>query len=279
MMTDPSRNPDETIGDPSLVGRPILITGGSRGIGREVALALLEAGARVAIVGMSASAPMDETIRKAQALGASQRFLPLIADLRQPQECERIVQKTLDAFGSLDVLMNNAGIPLIDSGAPFWEVGSLDWMRMVDTNINGVYLVTRCLVPHMIARGRGKIINISSGEAMMVRKNASPYGPSKAFLDAASRIWAQDLAATGVTVNVLHPGGGVETEASLALSAAGGKKLPASVMRAPMLWLCSELSDGHTGERFNAKLWDENLPLDQRVAAARESEGLTPRIL
>jgi 3-oxoacyl-[acyl-carrier protein] reductase len=264
--------------DESLSGRPILITGGSRGIGREMALALLEAGARVAIVGRSASPQMDETIHKVEALGALQRFLPLTADLRQPEECERIVRKAVEAFGSLDVLVNNAGIPLNDSGAPFWTVDPADWLRTIDTNINGVYFMTRCVAPHMIVRNRGKIINISSGETKMVRKNGSPYGPSKAFLDAASRTWAEELAEKGVTVNVLHPGGGVDTEASSGQAVSSGK-LPASVMRAPTLWLCSDLSDGHTGERFNAKLWDENLSLTQRVAAARESQGLPPRIL
>ena len=105
----------------------------------------------------------------------------------------------------------------------------------------------------------------------MVRKNFSPYGPSKAFLEAASRIWAQDLAGTGVTVNVLLPGGAVDTAADVTGVPTPGRTFqPASVMVPPILWLASDESNAHTGERFVASRWDESLPLAERIAAARD---------
>lgn len=229
-----------------------MITGGTRGLGREMALVLLEAGAKVAIVGTAASTQMEETVRRVNALGASKRFLPVLADLRRPEQCERVCKETLDAFGFLEVLINNAGIPLMAPGPSFWTIDPSDWLRTVDTNINGVFFVTRGVVPQMIVRGHGKIINISSGENMMVRKNASPYGPSKAFLEAATSIWSQELTGTGVTVNVLHPGGGIDTAADLS-GMPPSKKLPPSITRAPTLWLCSNLSDGYTGGKRHPK--------------------------
>ena len=114
----------------------------------------------------------------------------------------------------------------------------------------------------------------------MVRKLFAPYGPSKAFLEAASRIWAQELAGTGVTVNVLLPGGAVDTAADVTGMPTPGRTFqPATVMAAPILWLASDLSNGHTGERFVAGLWDEKLPLAERIIAARQSGAKEPQIM
>jgi 3-oxoacyl-[acyl-carrier protein] reductase len=132
----------------------------------------------------------------------------------------------------------------------------------------------------MLARRRGKIVNISTSDRTLVRKQGSPYGPSKAFVEAASRIWAQDLEGTGVTVNVLLPGGAFDNSRPDAPDAPpGGATLPASIMRAPAVWLASDLSDGHTGERFIAKSWNEDLPLPERIAAARDQGVALPRIM
>jgi 3-oxoacyl-[acyl-carrier protein] reductase len=140
--------------------------------------------------------------------------------------------------------------------------------------------MTRSVVPAMMARGFGKIINISANERTMVRKNLSPYGPSKAFLEACSRIWAQDLSGTGVTVNVLLPGGVVDTAADVSGVAAEGKSfLPASVMVLPLLWLASDESNAHNGERFIANLWDDSLPLAARIERARQDRVDVPRIM
>ena len=113
----------------------------------------------------------------------------------------------------------------------------------------------------------------------MVRKRFSPYGPSKAFLEAATRSWAQELEGTGVTANVLLPGGAVDTAADVGRPTPGRPFLPASVMVPPMLWLASDASDGYSGLRFNAKLWNESLPIAQRLLTANQAAGGEPQIL
>jgi 3-oxoacyl-[acyl-carrier protein] reductase len=124
----------------------------------------------------------------------------------------------------------------------------------------------------MVARGQGKIINISTSERTMVRPCFSPYGPSKAFVEACSRIWAGELKGTGVSVNVLSPGGAVDTAADVTgVQTAGKAFLPASVMIAPVAWLSSTASDEINGDRFVANLWRDDLPLHERIAAARQN--------
>src|SRR5262249_37848779 len=154
---------------------------------------------------------------------------------------------------------------------PFWKVDSDAWLAMVETNVNGVYLMTRAVVPTMLDHGFGKIINVSTNRRTMARAGGSPYGPSKAFVEAASRVWAQDLDGTGVTVNVLLPGGPIDTRLDAPRDPPpGSSTLSVSVIRGPALWLASDESNGHTAQRFIARLWNETLPLAERIAAARE---------
>jgi 3-oxoacyl-[acyl-carrier protein] reductase len=257
---------------PSIVGRTVIVTGGSRGLGRAMVLGLARAGARVAIVARGPSAQLDETFAQLDALGARSHAISALGDLRDPSACDRIVSDVLAAFGKIEVLVNNAGIPHAGPGAPFWHVDVDEWRRISHTNTDAAFLITRSVAPSMIAQGFGKIVNISASDRTMVRKHLSPYGPSKAFLEACSRIWAQDLAGTGVTLNVLQPGGAVDTAADVTGVATHGKNfLPASVMVPPLLWLVSDESNAHHGERYVASQWDDSLPLAARIEAARQS--------
>jgi NAD(P)-dependent dehydrogenase (short-subunit alcohol dehydrogenase family) len=263
-----------------LAGRHIMVTGGSRGLGRVMTLALAQAGARVTAVASRPSPQLDETLARARALGAGDRVVTLIGDLRQWGDCQRLHDQAAERFGPVQVLVNNAGVPMSGPGEPFWRADVEEWQRMVRTNVDGMFLLTRSVAPTMVRRGFGKIVNISTGAATMTRRQFSPYGPSKAFLDAATRIWAQDLAGTGVTANVLLPGGAVDTAADVAGHATSGRQfLPASIMGPPMLWLASDQSNGHTGLRVNAKLWDDSLPIGERLAAANQAIGAEPHIL
>lgn len=234
-------------------------------------LALMRAGARTAIVATRDSAHLQETLRRAAELdGAPSPFVAL-GDLTRPDDCERMGAEIVAALGGVEGLVNNAGVPNVGPGAPFWTVGAADWLRMSHANTDGVFFLTKALVPHMIARGFGRIVNISTSERTLVRKHLAPYGPTKAFVEAASLIFAQDLVGSGVTVNVLAPGGAVDTQADVTGVATAGKAfLSADVMNAPLLWLLSDRSNGHTGERFVANLWNEALPMAERVAAARQ---------
>jgi 3-oxoacyl-[acyl-carrier protein] reductase len=115
----------------------------------------------------------------------------------------------------------------------------------------------------------------------MQRRNNSPYGVTKAAIEAETLIWAQELAGTGVTVNSLIPGGAADTgfvheSSRKELAAMGRSLLPPSVMVAPILWLASRLSDGVTGTRFVGKLWDDALPPNEAAQKAREAPVLLP---
>src|SRR5262245_5673764 len=257
---------------PSIAGRTVIVTGGSRGLGRAMVLGLARAGARVAIVAHGPSAQLDETFAQLDLLGARSQVISALGDLRDPPVSDRIVSDVLGAFGKIEVLVNNAGVPHTGPGTPFWRVDVDKWRHISHTNTDAVFLVTRSVVPSMIAQGFGKIINISTSDHTMVRKHLSPYGPSKAFLEACSRIWVQDLIGTGVTLNVLQPGGSVDTAADVTGVAAQGKNfVPASVMVSPLLWLASDESNSHNGERFAARLWDDSLPLAARIEGARQA--------
>ena len=268
-----------TFSHPSLEGRCVVVTGGSRGLGRAMTLALMQAGANVAIVATGDSAPLRETIAQAEAFACGQPLV-VLGDLRDPRDCARMADELTEGLGRVDAIINNAGVPNIGPGAPFWEIDADYWLRMSHSNMDGIFFLTKELVPSMISRGFGRIANISTGDRTMVRKNFAPYGPSKAFVEAASRIFAQDLEGTGVTVNVLLPGGAVDTIADVTGQSTTGKVfLPPGVMNAPLLWLMSDLSNGHTGKRFICSLWDETLPIHDRIVKARQCGVDAPVIM
>ncbi|MFY9210924.1 MAG: SDR family oxidoreductase [Aestuariivita sp.] len=264
---------------PSLKGRVILVTGGSRGLGREMALALAEAGAKLAITGSQPSAALDQT---RDAIG--ENAIALVADVTNADAAAQAVAQTVAAFGRLDVLINNAGLGMRvisetfnTVATRFWEAEPDAWRRIVETNVNGPFLMAQAAVPQMLAQGFGKIINISTSDQTMIRRGYAPYGPTKAFLEAASRVWAEDLKGTGVDVNVLLPGGATDTDLlppAPDKKGADGNLLSPDIMRAPALWLSSDVSNGITGARYIARLWQDAQP-----DAARDDQGEKPRIM
>jgi 3-oxoacyl-[acyl-carrier protein] reductase len=198
------------------------------------------------------------------------------------------VDTTTDAFGALHVLVNNAAMGQVHlekspstKSLRFWEADPEIWQQVVTTNVNGTFLMARTAVPHMLAAGFGRIVNITTSLATMQRRNNSPYGVTKAAIEAETLIWAQELTGTGVTVNSLIPGGAADTEfvheaSRKELTAMGRTLLPPAVMVPPMLWLASRLSDGITGARFVGKLWDDALPPGEAATRAREAPVLLP---
>ncbi len=270
-----------------LDGRVVLVTGGSRGLGREMALALAEAGAIVAITGRAASSALSDTLHDLRRLSpASEAF---VCDVSDASACAELVDKVIARFGRLDALVNNAGLGMrlisetfTREPARFWETRSEDWCAIIDTNLNGAFHMARAAARHMVAQGEGQIVNISTSAQTMVRTGYAPYGPSKAALEAASRIWAQDLDGTGVTVNVYLPGGASDTDlipGGAGRTGADGNLLPASIMRRGIVWLCSPLAGNVTGSRFIARLWDETLPPADAAEAARSTPCGVPAIL
>lgn len=267
--------------DGVLAGKVALVTGGCRGMGREMAIAFARAGA--AGVGVMAAPGSDETeadikaeidavVAEIEAAGG--KALGILGDVGKWADCRRAVDDTIAAFSGLDILVNNAGKSgrYVGTGGrrriPFYEADTAGYCEVMETNVNGPFLMARAAAPHMIKAGWGRIINISKNVDAMHRALNSPYGPSKAALEAATLVWAEDLVGTGVTVNSLGPGGSVNTKfGSGHLPGAG---MEPDVIVPPALWLASEASDGVTGCRYIAKHWDAALDPDQAAEGCRE---------
>lgn len=260
-----------------LEGKIAIVTGGGRGIGRAIAEALARAGARVTI---TAARMGDELEAAAKAIGDG-RVLALKADVRDESDCRRVVDETVKRFGGLHILVNNAGRGyrfILEANAhlpeserlKFWNTPTELWRTIIDTNVHGPFLMAKAAVPHMLKGGYGRIINIGATFNTMSKGGNAPYGISKTTIEPATKIWSQDLAGTGVTVNTLMPGGATQTGMATPLSGTGGKKLlDPAIMGPPAVWLASREADAVTGARVDAKSWDASLPGAQAFAKAK----------
>jgi 3-oxoacyl-[acyl-carrier protein] reductase len=258
-----------------LDGMVAVVTGASRGLGRSMACALAAAGAKVLL----ASPETDLLTQAAEEINARHgagSALALTTDITARADCERALAECLLHFGALHVLVNNARFHYL-TRLPFWEIDAERWQHCVRVNLMGTFLLSHVVAPQMIAQGFGRIVNLSTGLDSMRRKNYSQYGTTKSALEAATLIWAQDLAGTGVTVNSLHPGGMVKTDDDpKRLPSGGGTLIGVDVLDAPIVWLASRHSDGKTGGRYCGLRWDRNLPWDEAAAGALEPEVLRP---
>ncbi len=146
---------------------------------------------------------------------------------------------------------------------------------IVDTNINGPFLMARAAVPHLLAQRWGRIVNITMNQETMRRTGFSPYGPSKAALESETIIWAQDLAGTGITVNGLLPGGASATGMipDGVPAAVRQELIQPEVMVPPLLWLASEAAGAVSGKRLVASRWNTALSAAQAAAAATDDAG------
>ena len=190
-----------------LAGRVALVTGGSRGIGLAIAQSLARLGAAVAICGR------DRTALESAAAALekrSPRFFFHPTDVTQAAQVSELVRETEAALGSINILVNNAGIGLF---GPAHEKTEADWDRVVNTNLKGVFLVSRAVVPSMIRRGSGEIINISSLAGRNTFAGGGIYCASKWGLMGLSGCMMEDLREHGIRVSVVCPGS-VATEFS-----------------------------------------------------------------
>ncbi len=271
--------------EPSLAGKIILITGGGRGLGRAMALGLARAGAAgITITAASSRDEIDYVAAEIDGIRGPGHALALMADVTNIEDCRTAIELTLNQFGGLHVLINNAGKGqrfTVKDRAPFWKAEPEGWRQIVDTNINGPFFMARTAVAPMMEVEWGRIINISKSRDAMHRQNETPYGLTKAALEAATLSWAQDLDGTGITVNSLAPGGGVDTDFLLPSVRRRSQEarrafLSPDVMVPPVLWLASELSDGITGCRYMANLWDQSLAPHDAAEGAREPAIFLP---
>ena len=262
----------------SLTSRVAIVTGGGRGLGRAMTLGLARAGVRVLATASRESAELDAVAREA----GGGRVLPLVADVTRAADCARVVATALEHFGRLDILVNNAGRGMkyvserfLTEPARFWEVDPEVWQMVIDTNVNGPFLMARAAAPAMLQAGWGRIVNISMNHETMRRRGFSPYGPSKAALESETLIWAQDLTGTGVTVNALLPGGATATgmiPASVP-EQVRAQLLDPDIVVPPLLWLVSDASDSISGQRLDASRWRTDLPATDAAKAAMHGAG------
>jgi 3-oxoacyl-[acyl-carrier protein] reductase len=182
--------------DSELAGKVALVTGGGRGIGRGVALELSHAGARVAVAA--------RTRGQVEATAAEAAGVAIEADVSNRSDVERMVAQAEEDLGPLDVLVNNAGIALWEGSA--WELEPEDWWHVFEVNVLGVYLCCRAVIPGMIARGGGRIVNVASGAAYLPGSTSTAYSASKAAVHRFSETLAAQLEPHGIPVFSISPG-------------------------------------------------------------------------
>ena len=254
-----------------LEGKAIMVTGAAGGIGRALVGALVAEGARVAAVDLAA-ATFDAT---------DEQVLSLACDISDDAACEDAVAACVARFGRIDGLVNNAGISLDrirpdyeDRPIAMEEVSPEFWRRVFAVNATGTFFATRAVVPRFRAQGSGRVISVTTSFFTMLRRGWSSYGGSKAAIEAASAGWAAEFAGTGITVNVLVPGGPADTAMVPRQAFADRAALiRPEAMAPPACWLLSDAGAAVTGRRFVAAKWDPALPEEEAASASGSPIG------
>ena len=188
-----------------LDGRRLFITGGSRGLGREMALAIADAGADVILTGRD-GASLEKTAEEIRALG--REAFPMVADMGDPTSCEAVCEKALAQHGPIDILINNAGGRRVPTATA--EMSLETWRDLMDLNLTSVFLCTKIIGGAMVERGEGgRVINIGSVNSFVATKGIGGrhYETAKAAVVNFTRATAVDWAPHDITVNAICPGG------------------------------------------------------------------------
>jgi NAD(P)-dependent dehydrogenase (short-subunit alcohol dehydrogenase family) len=254
--------------------RAVLITGAAGGLGSVMTAALLKDGHAVAAVDRSAEGLSRLIARQ----GAGQkRLLPIEAELSDPVACAATVETAAAHFGRLEGVINNAGIgmssvrPDAEANHPgIAEMRADVWDRFFAVNVRAPLMITQAALPHLRKSRWGRIVNNTTSYRTMLR--VLPYGATKSALESMSAVWALELDGSGISVNVLVPGG--PTDTPFINDACGWPRdqmLRPAIMGPPIAWLMSDTSNGVSGRRFTAQNWDASLaPDDAAKKAARD---------
>lgn len=184
-----------------LKNKVALITGGSRGIGRAIALEFAKEGADVAITYNRSKEAADEVKKDLGKIG--RKCIAVKCDVKSRTDVEKAVRTVLDKLGRVDILVNNAGVLVRGS---LLETDDKTWDETINTNLRGVFYFTKAAAPHMMKQKHGRIVNISSVAAFTTHSSSAVYAASKAGVAALTRIWSRELAKHGITVNAVAPG-------------------------------------------------------------------------
>jgi len=258
-----------------LHGKVAIVTGAAGGFGRVLVRAFLAEGAKVAALDVDERG-LDALGDAASGRGAG-RLLLRVADIADYAACERAVAATIGELGGLHILVNNGalGMGVIRADhmvnlIAIQEITPAAWQRFAAVNFSGPWNMTRAAIAHLLAQRWGRIINVTTSLFTMLRGGFHPYGPCKAGFEAMSAGHAQEFAGTGVTVNVVVPGGPADTPIVPPESALDRKTLiPPGVMAPPIVWLSSEAAGGITGNRYVAAQWDASKPPEQAERECR----------
>jgi NAD(P)-dependent dehydrogenase (short-subunit alcohol dehydrogenase family) len=250
-----------------------------------MALGLLSHGLSVVAVDRDRE-PLEEV--KTAAASDATRLLTVAQDLSVPDAAHNVERAVMTAHGRIDILINNAGMgqsvlwpnhwrePL-----RFWNIELDQWKQFFEINTHALFMMSRMAAKHMMQARWGRIVNVTTSLGSMLRAGFAPYGASKAAAESLSRIMAAELAQTGVTVNVLTPGGLTNTSANPGAPFDRSKMIQPEVMIPPLRWLISDEASDTTGRRFVAARWDTSLPGREAAAhcgapAAWSDEGSKP---
>ena len=259
-----------------LQGKTAVVTGASGGFGSVLVQALLESGANVAALDVD----RDQLARLGSDLGnrhSPSRLFCRAVDVADYSACENAISDTLARFGGLHILVNNAALGMgviredhFSRLIGIREIAPEVWQRFMAVNLSGAWNMTRASTEHLLSQQWGRVINVTTSFFTMLRGGFHPYGPSKAGLEAMSYGHAQEFEGSGVTVNVVVPGGPADTPMVPDDIGVGRDSLiQPSVMVPPILWLCSDAAGAITGNRYVAAQWDTTLPAAEAEQSCR----------
>jgi len=245
-----------------LSGKTAIVTGGSRGIGKAISLALAQAGANIIVAARSEKASLSlpgtiyETAEEIKDLGG--KALPVRCDVTAVDEVQNMVEKAMEAYGAIDILVNNAGV-LHD--ATFLETEISDFDNIWRVNVLGVFLCTRAVLPIMIERKSGSIINISSGRSESTDTSNIAYSASKAALNRMMIKLAGEITEYNIAVNLLYPGM-IRSEGMIIRAPADILDIipPPSVVGPPAVWLAAQDAASYTGKIVKVKTFGSEWP-------------------
>jgi NAD(P)-dependent dehydrogenase (short-subunit alcohol dehydrogenase family) len=263
---------DDAVTGAVLEGKVVMMTGAAQGMGREMSLGIAAAGGKVVLVDIDEML-LQETAADVESAGGQGAALPVVCDVSSQAAAQQALAQALDRYGRIDVLVNdavigpeNVGSGFMANPRKFWELDDDLWNAQLRVNIYGPQLMAKTVVGQMIDNGWGRIINVTTSLDTMYRYGLGAYGPTKAALEAHTVIMAHDLEGTGVTANVLIPGGPVATrmfpdDAGVEVD----KLIRPTVMVDPIVWLCSGQADGINSMRFRAAMWKDGLDRETLV--------------
>ncbi len=241
-----------------LKGKAAIVTGGGKGIGRAITLAFAEAGASLVICGRHFPL-LEQVSREAKTLGAA--IIPLKADVTRELDVEKVMAQAVKAFGKIDILVNNSGIP--GPLGLITEYGKKEWDEVINTNVTGMFLCSRAALKRMLAQNRGNIIYLSSGAGIkgvgLIR--SVPYNVSKFAVEGLTYALSKQLKPFGICVNALRPGMmDTDFHKDSPPDWKAMKMRPPEDVKKLAVFLALQTADTMTGQSIDLSEWEKDQP-------------------